>query len=46
MDGFGRAGVAVAADAGSDNRGSSRESEAWAEAGRGLPMRGDFTPGV
>jgi hypothetical protein len=46
MVGFGLAGVAAAADAGNDSFGSLRESENAAEAGRGLPMRGDFKKAI
>jgi hypothetical protein len=43
MVGLGRAGVAAAADSGSDKRGSFRESEnAATDARRGLPIRGEF----
>ena len=43
IDGLGRAGVAAAADNGSDKRGSFRESEnAAIDARRGLPIRGEF----
>jgi len=43
MAGFGRAFVAAAADAGSDNFGSLRDNENAADAARGLPILGDFT---
>jgi hypothetical protein len=42
-----RAGVAAAADNGSDKRGSFRDSEnAATDARRGLPIRGEFTRGI